>query len=123
MIQVDVAERPHLHADGGEVDQAELESAGVVEGREQRVRDVHPLAIGTRIHHVRSGKARPRMKEKNNCVPVSARIPISASGRGLIAVAAIGRLPETMSAVCRSHGRSERACWNAGREPCRSPAG
>src|SRR5208337_1178478 len=47
---------------------------------------------------------------------------ILLQAKELIAVAAIRYLPGTTPAVCRSHGRSARACWNGGREPCRSPA-
>ncbi len=53
LVEVDVEERVNLHAVG-----ADVEPAGVVEGREERVRDVHPPDIGTRVHNSRFDRIR-----------------------------------------------------------------
>jgi hypothetical protein len=64
LVHIDVEERVDLHPVGADVDEADPEPAGVVEGAQEVVRDVHPLAVGGHVHH--DGKFRFRNDYKGS---------------------------------------------------------
>ncbi len=52
IVQIDVEERVNLHAIRADVDQPDVKSSRVVERAQERVGDVHPLAVAGHVHHV-----------------------------------------------------------------------
>jgi hypothetical protein len=51
LVHIDVEEGVDLHPVGADVDEPDLEPAGVVEGAQEAVRHVHSLAVASHVHH------------------------------------------------------------------------